>query len=130
MDYGFPSAGPCRYFPAAHESRRQTLGVGIATAIQRWGGLDGTVVAEGLRCCGRACCNGKYKEPPDLPGGRRLSGAGAVVPDAARGLLRGVVNSRNAGGCLLCFATVVLDSSSLRWRGGRVVGRPLSGARL
>ena len=30
-------------------------------------GWTAPLVAEGLRCCGRACCNGKYKDPaPDL----------------------------------------------------------------
>jgi len=68
VDYGFPSAGPCRYFPAAHESADRLLELGLRPPSKGGAGWTAPLVAEGLRCCGRACCNGKYKEPPDLPG--------------------------------------------------------------
>jgi len=68
VDYGFPSAGPCRYFPAAHESADRLLELGLRPPSKGGAGWTAPLVSEGLRCCGRACCNGKYKEPPDLPG--------------------------------------------------------------
>ena len=69
VDYGFPSAGPCRYFPAAHESADRLLELGLRPPSKGGAGWTAPLVAEGLRCCGRACCNGKYKEPPEtLPG--------------------------------------------------------------
>ena len=67
VDYGFPSAGPCRYFPAAHESADRLLELGLRPPSKGGAGWTAPLVAEGLRCCGRACCNGKYKDPaPDL----------------------------------------------------------------